>query len=310
MKCLQIEREIDPVLIPKFSLNNGSKMPCIGFSATEKTDMVGFLVKKFINAGYRYIDCASVYSNETIIGNAIKDIMQNGLVTREQLCVSSKVWYDIHAKIEESCKKSLADLQLGYLDLYLLHWPFSDINTGKFNIAVPNSYNHDHFMYAWRQMERLVACGWVKNIGTSNLNISKLKLLMRDAKIKPVCNQFVMHPKFQRMELFRFCKQNNVQPIASFPLGSLVCQENEKCQFSQDVMKDDVFIKIARRLNATPCQVAIKWAIQRGQIPITSSMAHFYEHIEAVIKVNLTDNDMEIISDLDKKQRKSKNELV
>ncbi len=121
------------------------------------------------------------------------------------------------------------------------------------------------------------------------MTIPKLKLLLRDAKIKPVCNEMELHPHFQQQELFNFCIENNIQPIAYCPLGSPGRPERDRTPDDTVDLEDQVIIKIADRLNVTPAQVAIKWAIQRGQIPIPFSVNHFFENLEAAANIQLTE---------------------
>jgi len=164
-------------------------------------------------------------------------------------------------------------------------------------------------MKTWRQMEKLVDQGLVRNIGTSNMTMPKLKLLLRDAKIKPVCNEMELHPHFQQSELFEFCLQNNIQPIAYCPLGSPGRPERDRTPEDTVDLEDKVVLSIADRLNMSPAQVAIKWAIQRGQIPIPFSEHHFYENLEAVIKPPLTKRDMDDISKVDRHCRLIKGQV-
>jgi alcohol dehydrogenase (NADP+) len=164
-------------------------------------------------------------------------------------------------------------------------------------------------MNTWRQMEQLVEEGLVKNIGTSNMTIPKLKLLLRDARIKPACNEMELHPLFQQQELFNFCLLNDIQPIAYCPLGSPGRPDRDRTPDDFVDLEDPVIIKIAERLNTLPAAVAIKWAIQRGQIPIPFSVNHYFENLEAVANVRLTENDMEEISNLDRNCRLIKGQV-
>jgi len=267
-------KQIDPNLIPKFILYTESKIPCIGLgtfgSDSVSHETVAAAVKKAIYSGYRHIDCASVYSNEKNIGYVFNEIFLNGSIKREDLWITSKVWNDKHNNVIESCKQSLSDLQIDYLDLYLVHWPFPNFHPPKCDVSSrsPNAkpYIHENFMNTWRQMEQLVKEGLVKNIGTSNMTIPKLKLLLRDAKIKPACNEMELHPHFQQQELFDFCILNDIQPIAYCPLGSPGRPDRDRTPDDTVDLEDKVITEIAERLNVTPAQVAVKWAIQRGQI--------------------------------------------
>lgn len=310
-------KQIDPDLIPGTVLSDGGKIPVIGLgtfgSDSVEPETVAATIRKAILAGYRHIDCASVYGNEANIGHTLKEIFKSGIVNREDLWITSKVWNDKHDDVEASCRKSLADLQLEYLDLYLVHWPVPNYHPPKcdVNMRNPNAkpYNHDNYMNTWRQMESLVEKGLVKRIGTSNMTIPKLKLLLRDAKIKPAVNEMELHPHFQQPELFKFCLDHNIQPIAYCPLGSPGRPERDRTPEDTVDLEDQVITKIADRHHITPAQVAIKWAIQRGQIPIPFSVNHFYENVEAAVKVVLTDKDMADIAKIDKNCRLIKGQV-
>jgi len=312
-----IKKTINPELIPTKKLNTGSQIPCIGYgtfgSDSVSAEIVSETVKKAIYSGYRHIDCASVYGNEKNIGNVLNEIFYSGFLKREDLWITSKVWNDMHDHVIESCKQTLRDLKIDYLDLYLVHWPFPNFHPPKCDVSSrsPNAkpYIHENYMKTWRQMEKLVEDGLVKNIGTSNMTVPKLKLLLNDAKIKPACNEMELHPHFQQPELFNFCLKNDILPIGYCPLGSPGRPQRDRTEDDTVDLEDEVLIKIADRLNVTPAQVAIKWAIQRGQIPIPFSVNHFFENLEAVVKVQLNENDMQEISKIDKNCRLIKGQV-
>jgi alcohol dehydrogenase (NADP+) len=303
--------------IPYSMLSTGSKIPRIGLgtfgSDSVPAETVAETVKKAIYAGYRHIDCASVYRNEKNIGHMLSEIFKGGFPKREDLWITSKVWNDMHYQVAESCRQSLQDLQIEYFDLYLVHWPFPNYHLPKCDVTSrsPNAkpYIHDNYMKTWRQMEKLVDEGLVRNIGTSNMTIPKLNLLLRDANIKPACNEMELHPHFQQPELFNFCLEDNIQQIGYCPLGSPGRPERDRTDQDTVDLEDKVIVRIADRLNVTPAQVAIKWAIQRGQIPIPFSVNHFFENLEAVVKVHLNQNDMEEISEIDKNCRLIKGQV-
>jgi diketogulonate reductase-like aldo/keto reductase len=140
------------------------------------------------------------------------------------------------------------------------------------------------------------------------MTIPKLELLLRDAKIKPACNEMELHPHFQQQELFDFCLENNIQPIAYCPLGSPGRPERDRTNLDTVDLEDDVILSITERLKITPAQVAISWAIHRGQIPIPFSVNHFLENLEAV-NIQLTDEDMQEISKIDKNCRLIKGQV-
>ena len=263
------------------------------------------------------IDSASVYGNEKLIGEVINELISKKTVARDDLWITSKVWNDMHGRnqVIESCKKSLSDLDLDYLDLYLVHWPFPNYHPPKCSgdSRNPNSkpYIHENYMVAWRQMEELVEMGLVKSIGTSNMTIPKMELLLNDAKIKPVVNEMELHPHFQQQKFFDFCIKNKIQPIAYSPLGSPARPERDKTMDDTVDIEDPVIIKISERLNIHPANVCIKWAVQRGQIPIpfSSKPKNILSNLEAVISNPLPKEDMEAISKIDKNCRLIKGQV-
>ena len=311
------EKQIDPTVIPKLTLYTGSKIPFIGLgtfgSDSVKHETVAATVSRAIYSGYRHIDCASVYGNEKNIGHAFAEIFKSGFLRREDLWITSKVWNDMHEHVGESCRQSLRDLQIEYLDLYLVHWPFPNFHPPHADVtsrsAAAKPYIHDNYMKTWRQMEKLVEEGLVRNIGTSNMTIPKLKLLLRDATIKPACNEMELHPHFQQQELFEYCISHNIQPIGYSPLGSPGRPERDRTSEDTVDLEDTVITSIAKRLDVTPAQVAIAWAVQRGQIPIPFSVNHFFENLEAAVNVRLTENDMKEISTIDKNCRLIKGQV-
>lgn len=305
--------------VPKKTLSNGSLIPVIGMgtfgSDNYDAQTIANAVKEGIKIGYRHIDCASVYENEKEIGSVLKNAIDNGIVKREDLWVTSKVWNDKHDHVVESCKKTLTDLQLDYLDLYLVHWPFPnfhppkcDVNTRQDN-AVP--YIHENFMNTWAQMESLQKMGLVKSIGTSNMTIPKMKLLLRDCKIKPVVNEMEIHPHFQQPELFSFLKNNEIEVIGYSPIGSPKRPERDRTPKDTVDIEDPVITSIAQRLNIHPAIVCLKWAVQRGQItiPFTVKKDNLYSNIKGILENSLTDDDMHNISKIDKNSRLIKGQV-
>jgi diketogulonate reductase-like aldo/keto reductase len=220
---------IDPAAIPQRRLYTGATMPAVGLGTFGSDHVmpstVAAAVKGAAAVGYRHVDCAAVYGNEAAVGAAFEEIIRGG-IKREELWVTSKLWNDMHGEedVIASCRKSLADLRLEYLDLFLVHWPFPNYHPPGCDVHArsPNAkpYIHENYMKTWRKMEELVDLKLVRHIGTSNMTIAKLKLVLRDARIKPAANEMELHPHFQQPELFRFVVENGIQPIGYCPIGS------------------------------------------------------------------------------------------
>lgn len=312
---------INPNSIPKIKLSNGAEMPVIGLgtfgSDNYSNNEIAQAVKMAIRMGYRHIDCASVYGNEKEIGEVLAELIGNGTVKRDDLWITSKVWNDMHSEgdVIKSCQQSLADLQLDYLDLFLVHWPFPNYHARGCDgdARNPNSkpYIHENYMVAWRQMEKLVEMGLVKNIGTSNMSISKMKLLLNDAKIKPVVNEMEIHPHFQQTELFQFMLDREIVPIGFSPIGSPKRPERDRSPEDTVDIEDPVIVRIANRLNVHPAVVCVKWAVQRGQvtIPFSVNESKLFSNLQSVISDALTDKEMTEISKIDKNNRLIKGQV-
>ena len=311
-------KRIDPDTIPKKKLYNGAMMPAVGlgtFGSDKYTaHEIADAVSGAIEFGYRHIDCASVYGNEKEIGESLKAVM-NGEVKREDIWLTSKVWNDMHDHVRQSCVQSINDLNAGYLDLYLVHWPFPNYHPPGCDVdsRSPDAkpYIHENYMNTWRQMEALVDEGLVKNIGTSNMTIPKLELLLKDARIKPACNEMELHPHFQQPELFDFCVANDIQPIGFSPIGSPSRPERDKTKTDTVDIEDPVIVSIAERLNVHPAVVCIKWAVQRGQVPIPFSVKpdKYKSNLICTITEPLSDEDMAAIAGIDKQCRLIKGQV-
>lgn len=310
---------INPALVPTKTLYTGSKIPVIGLgtfgSDNYNANTVAEAVKVAIKMGFRHIDCASVYSNEKEIGVALQELFAEGVVKREDLWITSKVWNDKHDNVVGSCKQSMADLQVDYLDLYLVHWPFPNYHAPKCDVSArqPNSvpYIHENYMKTWAQMESLVEAGLVKNIGTSNVTIAKMKLILRDCKIKPVLNEMEIHPHFQQTELYNFMKDNGIEVIGYSPIGSPGRPERDKTPEDTVDMEDPIIVAIAERLGVHPAVVCLKWAVQRGQITIPFSVKpdKMYNNLKGVTDGQLTEEEMIAVSKIDKNCRLIKGQV-
>jgi alcohol dehydrogenase (NADP+) len=253
-------------------------------------------------AGYRQFDCASVYSNEDHVGKSLETIIKGGL-SREELWVTSKLWNNHHdaRDVIPACEKSLQDLRLDYLDLYLIHWPFPNFHAPKV----------ENYLKTWRQMEKLHERGLVRHIGTSNMTIPKLELLIRDAEIKPAANEMELHPHFQQPELFDYVVAHGMIPIGYCPLGSPSRPERDRTPEDTVDVEDGVIKEIAARLQMTPAAVCIAWAVQRGQVPIPFSVKpnQYIDSLNAAASAPLSSDDMAALAKIDKRCRLIKGQV-
>jgi len=311
---------VDPALVPFRTLTSGERMPAIGLgtfgSDHVSHDAVAEAVRYAASIGYRHFDCASVYGNEEQIGRTFKAMFHNGL-RRDEVWITSKLWNDKHGEndVISSCEKSLSDLQADYLDLYLVHWPFPNHHppgcdvSARFENAVP--YIHENYMKTWRKMEELVDRGLVRHIGTSNMTIPKMELLLRDASIKPAVNEMELHPHFQQPEFFRYLLDKGIQPVGYSPLGSPGRPERDRTPDDTSPVEDPVILEIAKRLGVHPAVVCIKWATQRGQIPIpfSANPRNILSNLLGVVNDPLTPQDMEAIGKLDRNCRLIKGQV-
>jgi alcohol dehydrogenase (NADP+) len=307
-------------MTPYRTLYTGARMPAIGlgtFGSDHVTaDQVAEAVVGAVEVGYRHIDCASVYGNEDRIGESLRAVMQRG-VPREKLWIVSKLWNDRHAErdVIPQCEKSLRDLRLDYLDMYLVHWPFPNFHPPHCDVTSrsPDArpYIHENFMKTWRQMEKLVETGLVRHIGTSNMTIPKLRLVLRDAAIKPAINEMELHPHFQQPELFEFVRSNGIEPVGYSPIGSPGRPERDRTPEDTVDLEDPVIAGIAQRLGITPANVCIKWAVQRGQTPIPFSVTrrNYESNLRCLATPPLTDDDMRAIAGIDRNCRLIKGQV-
>jgi diketogulonate reductase-like aldo/keto reductase len=295
-------------------------MPAIGLgtfgSDHVSADQVAAAVEDALAIGYRHIDCASVYGNEARIGEALAAARRFGL-RRDELWIVSKLWNDKHSESDviPSCRQSLADLGLEFLDMYLVHWPFPNFHPPGCAVdsrsPEARPYIHENFMRTWRQMEKLVDLELTRHIGTSNMTVPKLRLLLRDARIPPAVNEMELHPHFQQPELFDFVRANGIEPVGYSPLGSPGRPERDRTPGDTVDLEDPVMVDIARRLGVHPAWVAIRWAVQRGQtpIPFSTNPRNYRANLAAAAGQPLSHADMAAIAGIDRNCRLVKGQV-
>lgn len=310
---------INPALVPQKKLNTGIEMPVIGmgtFGSDRFTPVqVSGAVSGAIRCGYRLFDCAACYANEDQIGKVFRAAFDEGVVKRKDLFIMTKVWNDMHNRVEESCLKSIADLQCDYMDMFFIHWPFPNYHAPGCDADSRNPdsrpFSVDEFVNTYRQCEALYEKGLIRNIGISNMTIPKLEAVLPLLKIMPSACELELHPCFQQQEMFDYLVAHDIQPIGFMPIGSPTRPE-------RDMMPGDVadiqlpeMKAIAEAHGIHPAVVALKWAVKRGQIPIPFSVkeAEYVSNLKAVTEDPLSDAEMEMIAGLEKNNRLVKGQV-
>lgn len=314
-------RGVNPETIPKRRLYTGAEMPAVGLgtfgSDKYSADQVANAVYGAVQCGYRLIDCAAVYQNEAQIGEVLKNLFDDGVVRREELFITSKVWNDMHGegKVLESCRQSLKDLGLSYIDLYFVHWPFPNYHApgcdGDSRNPDSKPFSVEEFMTTWRQCEELVRMGLVKHIGMSNMTIPKLEAVLPLCEIQPAALEMELHPSFQQPELFDYAVKHEIQPIGYCPIGSPSRPERDRT--AEDVADTQMpeIVEIAEAHHVHPAVICLKWAVQRGQIPIPFSVKEpqYISNLQCAAEDPLTDAEMERIRLADKNCRLIKGQV-
>jgi alcohol dehydrogenase (NADP+) len=217
--------------------------------------------------GFRHFDCSERYRNEEQVGQAIREAIQAGWINRNDLFITTKLWNNNHRpeRIQPAIKASSDRLQVECIDLYLMHTPYAfrpgdeqDPRDQNDNVI----YDEDTtLMDTWRAMENLVDRGMCKAIGLSDVNLDQLREVFEQARIKPSVVQIESHPYLPETEILEFCKINGLVMLAFAPLGHGI---------KPGVLEDSVILAIAHRVNKTPAQVLLAWAIQRGTAVLTT----------------------------------------
>jgi len=262
-----------------YKLRNEVKIPCVGFGTylTPDGDTAVRAVREAIEAGYRHIDTAAIYKNEGSVGKAIRE---SG-IKREDLFVTSKLWNSDqgYESTKKAFEKTMDELQMEYLDLYLIHWP------------IPKGHDNDWEKLnqeTWRAMEELYETDRIHAIGVSNFSPKHLKPLMEWAQVMPMVNQIEIHPGLNQEETVDFCKENNIIVEAWGP-------------FSQGkIFSTNVLEKMAQKYNKTIAQICLRWHLQRGILPLPKSVtpSRIIENTQ-IFDFNLNEEDMDYISHIE-----------
>lgn len=262
----------------ELEFSNGDKLPILGLGTWKsKPGEVRKAVYWAIEAGYRHIDCAAIYQNEKEVGQGIADAIAEGLVKRKELFVTSKLWNDSHRleDVHPALEKSLNDLRLDYLDLYLIHWPIAFKPGIGFATHREEYYTYQDvpLTQTWEAMQESKSAGKVRHIGVSNFNQAKLSQLLAVEGQKPEMNQIELHPFLPQETLVKFCLDNGLLVTAYSPLGSPDSRA-ERHQNDPKLIDNPVVAAIAEKHGAGVGQILIAWSISRGIAVIPKSVNH------------------------------------
>lgn len=301
------------------SLPTRRALPSVGLGLWKIPNAaVSSLVAEAARQGYRHFDCASDYGNEAEAGEGFRRILKEGICKREDLWVTSKLWNTHHRPehVPAAVKKTLHDLQLEELDLYLMHFPIA-LRHVPIDVRYPAGWVFDPgsprpvmepdpvpLSDTWQAMEELVSAGLVRDVGVCNFGVSLLRDLMAHATIAPAVLQIELHPYLTQEKLLRFCRESNIAVTAFSPLGAPSYVPLGMADAGESVLNHPVVQQIANTVSRTPAQVVLRWGVQRGTavVPKTARPERLVENLN-LFDFELSDSDMQAISGLNANRR-------
>ena len=307
------------MIVPELTLADGDRMPVVGLGLWKvPRPATADLVERAIAVGYRHLDCACDYGNEAEVGAGFRAAIANGLCRREELWVTSKLWNTYHARehVRPAVERSLRDLGLDYLDLYLVHFPIAQ-EFVPFERRYPPGWFFDPgapeprmhfarvpFAETWAAMEDLVAAGLVRNIGVCNVGTAMLRDLLSYAHVRPAVLQVELHPYLTQAKLVRFGHEHRVAVTAFSPLGAQSYFALNMAEASESVLEQPAVKAIAERYGKTPAQVMLRWGVQRGTVvvPKTERPDRLAENL-GLFDFELLPDEMAAISGLNRDRR-------
>jgi D-xylose reductase len=296
-----------------------SSPPSVGFGLWKVPNAAAAAMTfEAIRAGYRHLDCAADYGNEAEVGQGIERALGEGLCRREDLWVTSKLWNTYHRRehVRQACERSLRDLRIDHLDLYLIHFPIA-LEFVPFETRYPAGWGYDDtaelpcmkparvpIAETWGAMEELVRAGLVRHIGVANFGVSLLRDLSSYASILPAVLQVEMHPYLTQEKLLRYCRESSIAVTAFSPLGAPSYVPLGMATEGENAMDETIVQDIARNYDKSPAQVLLRWGVQRGTsvIPKTSKPERLVENLD-VFDFELSEFEMTAISALNRNRR-------
>ncbi|MES2798133.1 MAG: aldo/keto reductase [Bacteroidota bacterium] len=278
--------------------DNGDLMPALGLGTWKSAKgEVYKVVRESIEVGYRHFDCALLYGNEEEIGQAFYDAFKAGDISREELWITSKLWNNAHEpqNVLPNIHKSLKNLQVDYLDLYLIHWPValrSDVTFPSKGSELV-SLKDIPLSKTWQSMIELQNAGLSRHIGVSNFSKKKMQNLIDETGVRPEVDQVEMHPLLQQPDLLEFCNEKGIHMTAYAPLGSADRPENRKVVDEPGLFSNKIITQVAENKGISIGQLLLAWAVNRGTsvIPKTVRKERLIENLAAA-DLSLSDNEM------------------
>jgi D-xylose reductase len=306
-------------MVPVLQLKSGGRMPTVGLGFWKVPQPAAAeLVIDAVRAGYRHFDCACDYGNEAEVGAGLRAALDQKLCRRDELWITSKLWNTYHAAehVGPALERSLKDLSLDYLDLYLIHFPIAQ-RFVPFDVRYPPEWVFDPaaekprmeparvpISETWSAMEDLVRAGLVKNIGVCNFGVSLLRDLLSYAQISPAVLQVELHPYLTQKKLLRFCRESRIAVTAFSPLAAQSYFSIGMARADESVLEQHAVGQSAARHNKTPAQIVLRWGVQRGTaiVPKTVNRQRLNENLD-LFDFELSEEEMRQISDLDRGRR-------
>jgi D-xylose reductase len=302
-----------------FEVAGGDKLPAVGLGLWKVAPAdAPALVSEAISGGYRHLDCASDYGNEPAVGAGLQAVLNAGACRRDELWVTSKLWNSNHAPehVRPALERTLDDLRLDYLDLYLIHFPIATKHV-PFEQRYPAGWFYDPdapepcmelaavpIRDTWQAMEEAAAAGLVRNIGISNFGCSLIRDLLSYARTRPAVLQVELHPLLAQEKLLRFCREADIVVTGFSPLGAPSYVPLGMAQANESLLDHPTIKEISDVTAKTPAQVLLRWGVQRGTavVPKTSNPARLKENL-AIFDFELGADQVQAISSLDRNRR-------